>query len=205
MRKDTQFPPRRPPHRSRERGPADDRRPRVMLRRGREERERAPEPPPAPERVRPVPETGEDRALREAATSSVGLGGFASFGDLPAHRLGRGLRNDLYKLANRLPESEKNNLVQRLKHSATTITAALAAGFGGGTFRSGISGALESRGALMAVQDHLQQLGDLGLVEEAELSRLRADADAVIKEVNRILGLIARQKTTGGEGPGGAP
>lgn len=161
----------------------------------------APTRPAAP-RPAPVTEPAEDRALREVALGGSGLGGYASFSDIPAHRLGRAFRNELYRLANRLPESERQNLVQRLKHSATTITASLAAGFGGGTFRSGVGGALESRGALMSVQDHLQQLGELGLAEEKDLARLRADADAVVIEVNRFLGQLARQKPAGGETPG---
>ncbi|NMB73958.1 MAG: four helix bundle protein [Myxococcales bacterium] len=210
MTKNTDFPQRRPQRRDRERGGSDERRGRVMLRRGHEERERpmggdTPPARPAAARPAPVTEPPEDRALREVAMSGKGLGGYASFSDIPAHRLGRALRNELYRLANRLPESEKLNLVQRLKHSATTITASLAAGFGGGTFRSGVSGALESRMALMSVQDHLQQLGELGLAEETELVRLRADADAVVVEVNRFLGQLARQKPAGGEGAAPAP
>ncbi len=124
----------------------------------------------------------------------MGPGGFVKLGDIPAYRLGRELRNRLYRLANSLDEDERPNLCARLKQAATAVTASLAAGFGEGTFRSAVSRALETRGALYAIQDHLRQAADLGMLGEDEWQALSAQVDDVIKSTNEYLGLLVRER-----------
>ena len=132
--------------------------------------------------------------LERVALSPLGPGGYSSFGEIPAHKLGRTLRGKLYKVAGTLEETEKDNLISRLKHAATTVTASLASGFGEGTFRAGVSRALESRGALYAIQDHLQQLADEGMLNEEQFSELRGETDAVLLAVNEYLGQLVKHK-----------
>lgn len=142
----------------------------------------------------PAAALSEEQALERIASATIGPGGYRQFGDIPAHRLGRQLRGGLYRLANALEESERQNLSARLKYSATTVTAALAAGFGEGTFRSAVSRALESRGALYAIQDHLQQLQESGLLPGEEAQRFRDQVNGVVKALNEYLGELVREK-----------
>ena len=121
-------------------------------------------------------------------------GGYQSYSDIPAHKLGRELRKLLYEVANRLPEDEKDNLKGRIKYAATTVTAALAQGYGEGAYRAGVGCALESRGALVAIQDHLDQLIDLGMIAKDEGAQLKEVVDKVIQAVNDYLGRLTKDK-----------
>lgn len=143
----------------------------------------------------------EESQLAAVAVARVGKGGYAKFGDIPAHRLGRALRDRLYRLANSLAEDERGNLCQRLKHAATTVTASLATGFGEGTFRSGVTRALESRGALLGIQDHIDQLGDQHLLDEKMLLELKSEVDLVLGALNEYLGVLVKSRD-GEEGRG---
>jgi len=135
----------------------------------------------------------DDGPVLAAATCDGGPGGYQKFGDIPAHRQGRTLRGELYRLANKLPATEHDNLAPRLKSAATTVTASLATGFGEGTFRAGVSRALESRGALMAIQDHLEHLADQDLLATEEHARLRQSVDQVVASVNEYLGRLVKE------------
>ncbi len=143
-----------------------------------------------PRAVRP---DDEDGRLRAAARASTGPGGFLKFGDIPAHKLGRALRGRIYKIAGSLGESEAGNLAGRMKQAVTTVTASLATGFGEGTFRSGTSHALKSRGALFALQDHLEQLADESFLQKGACDELKAEVDAVVAAVNEYLGLLVKE------------
>lgn len=133
-----------------------------------------------------------DKDLEHTALSKQGPGGYKKYGDIPAHKLGRELRKHLYEVANRLPDDEKDNLKGRIKYAATTATSALAQGFGEGTFRSGVNHALESRGALVAIQDHLDQLIDFEMLAQDEGTRLKQEVDQVIQAVNDYLGRLTK-------------
>jgi four helix bundle protein len=137
-------------------------------------------------------ESGWDKDLEHTALSKKGPGGYASYGDIPAHKLGRELRKRLYEVANRLPEEERDNLKSRIKYAATTVTAALAQGHGEGAFRSGINHTLQSRGALVTLQDHLDQLIDLEMLTKEEGTQLKQEVDQVIKTVNDHLGRLTK-------------
>ncbi len=119
-------------------------------------------------------------------------GGYDSYSDIPAHQLGRKLRKRLYDVANRLPDEERENLKGRIKYAATTATAALAQGHGEGAFRAGINHTLQSRGALVTIQDHLDQLIDLEMLDQEEGAELKKEVDQVIKAVNDHLGRLSK-------------
>jgi len=121
-------------------------------------------------------------------------GGYKSYSEIPAHKLGRELRKLLYDVANKLPDDEKDNLKGRIKYAATTVTAALAQGYGEGAYRAGVGCTLESRGALVAIQDHLDQLIDLGMIAKDEGAQLKQEADKVIQAVNDYLGRLTKDK-----------
>jgi four helix bundle protein len=136
----------------------------------------------------------QDKDLEHIALSKKGAGGYDNYVDIPAHQIGRKLRKRLYQIANRLPEEENHNLKSRIKYAATTVTAALAQGFGEGAFRSGINHALQSRGALVEVQDHLDQLIDLEMLPEEEGIQLKQEVDRVIQAVNDFMGRLVKER-----------
>jgi four helix bundle protein len=122
-------------------------------------------------------------------------GGYKTYSEIPAHKLGRELRKRLYEVANKLPDDEKDNLKSRIKYAATTITSALAQGHGEGAYRAGIGHTMESRGALVVIQDHLDQLIDLGMLPKDEGAQLKQEVDKVIQAVNDYLGRLTKDKT----------
>lgn len=122
-------------------------------------------------------------------------GGYRHFKDIPAHRLGRTLRNELYKLANNLPEEENLNLKQRLKYEATTMTSSIASGFGQGSYRGVLNGALGSRGALCGVQDFLQNLLDQNCLNDDDYKRLHGNVDEVISAINQFIGQLSKDRS----------
>ncbi len=140
-----------------------------------------------------VQTNSEHEQLVASATSKRGPGDYEKFGDIPAHKLGRALRSRLYKVAGSLSAEESNNLASRLKYAATTVTAALATGFGEGSFRTGVSRTLESRGALLAIQDHLQQMADTEMLDQEKTAELVSEVDKVIAAVNDYLGRLVKK------------
>ncbi len=136
----------------------------------------------------------EDKILLAAASARIGPGGYKRFSDIPAHKLGRKLRVKLYELAKRFPDDERNNLVARVKSESTTMTAALVTGFGQGTFRSAIAGALESRGALFGMQDLLDQAQEHQFIDGEQRQELRGELDDVIDALNSYLGELVRDR-----------
>jgi four helix bundle protein len=155
--------------------------------------------PPA-ERPGETSAAAEEQKLLAAAAAAVGPGGYRRFADIPAHRLGRALRSKLYKLTRQLPEDERDNLIARIKSAATSSTAALAAGFGEGTTRSAIRGALASRGALVAVQDHLDLAAEQQWLAADERQALGDEIDEMIAAVNTYLGELVRDSDRLGGG-----
>ncbi len=138
--------------------------------------------------------TSEDKMLLAAASAKIGPGGYKKFSDIPAHKLGRKLRVKLYALTKQFPKDEKDNLVIRIKTASTTLTAALVTGFGQGTFRSAISGALESRGVLFGIQDYLDQAEQYDYLDGKQRESLRVEVDDVIDALNKYLGELARDR-----------
>ncbi len=121
-------------------------------------------------------------------------GGYGHFSDIRAHRLGKSLRNDLYKVANGLPEDENHNLRQRIKHAATTVTSSLATGFGYGTYRGALNGALECRAALYGLQDHVDQLEQQQFIDPEGIANLKSAIDDTISAVNQYIGQLKRDQ-----------
>jgi four helix bundle protein len=143
---------------------------------------------------RPPIQDNEEQRLREAALAALGPGGYKKFGDIPAHKLGRELRVRLYKIAGSLGEDENTNLKTRIKYAATSVTASIATGFGEGTFRAAVGQALLSRGALFAIQDHLEQLQDEKMLSGDLHLELKKKVDETVVAVNGYLGELVREQ-----------
>lgn len=140
-----------------------------------------------------APMAAEEKELLAAASAKVGPGGYRQFSDIPAHKLGRKLRPRLYKLAKGLP-ADASDLSDRIKAAATGSTASLVTGFGEGTIRASIRGALQGRGALVVLQDLLDQLVEQDWLEADERSGFGEELDAVIAALNTYLGELVRDR-----------
>ncbi len=136
----------------------------------------------------------QDEKWMRVARSTTGPGGYLRYGDIPAHKLGRALRIKLHELCKTIDEQERDNLIARIKQAATTVTASLAAGFGEGVADGGVQRALASRGALVVLQDHLDQLQDQEMLAEDDREALRKDIDAVIVAVNEYMNLLTKMR-----------
>ncbi|MBW1811390.1 MAG: four helix bundle protein [Deltaproteobacteria bacterium] len=142
----------------------------------------------------PPSQDTEEQRLKAAALASLGPGGYKKFGDIPAHKLGRELRVRLYQIAGGLGEDESGNLKTRIKYAATSVTATLATGFGEGTFRAAVGQALLSRGALFAIQDHLEQLHDEQMLSDEPHLELKKKVDETVVAINGYLGELVREQ-----------
>ena len=149
-----------------------------------------------PARIKPQAAyaAAQDEKWMRVARSTTGPGGYLRYGDIPAHKLGRALRIQLHELCKTIDEQERDNLIARIKQAATTVTASLAAGFGEGVADGGVQRALASRGALVVIQDHLDQLQDQEMLAEDAREALRKEIDAVIVAVNEYMNILTKMR-----------
>ena len=149
-----------------------------------------------PARIKPQAAyaAAQDEKWMRVARSTTGPGGYLRYGDIPAHKLGRALRIKLHELCKTIDEQERDNLIARIKQAATMVTASLATGFGEGVADGGVQRALASRGALVAIQDHLDQLQDQEMLAEENREALRTEIDAVIASVNEYMNMLTKMR-----------
>ncbi len=100
------------------------------------------------------------------------------FKDLEVWKAARGLRRELYKVANALPDSEKFGLASRIRRAATSVSANLAEGFGRFGYQENAQMCRQARGSLYELRDHLTTCVDEGYLSVVEGESLDALAQS---------------------------
>ncbi|HVM59779.1 MAG TPA: four helix bundle protein [Verrucomicrobiae bacterium] len=117
-------------------------------------------------------------------------GTFKTFRDLEVWQAARGLRQRIYTLIQKLPESERFNLVSQMRRAALSLTNNIAEGHGRYGYQENIQFLRQARGSLEELLDDLTLCADekyVPVVElkefEQEIGRVRALLNAYIRHL----------------------
>ena len=109
------------------------------------------------------------------------------FKDLEVWKAARLLRQEMYKLARRLPDFEKFGLGSQLRRAAVSVTANIAEGFGRFGYQENAQFIRQARGSLYELRDHLTTCLDEGHLTAEESKRLEEIAHSVGRLLNGYL------------------
>jgi len=121
-----------------------------------------------------------------------------SFEDLDVWKVGRDIRQDLYRLATEFPKHEQYCLGQQVRTAAVSLTANIAEGYGRFHFKENVQFCRIARGSAYELLDHLIACHDQGYVDENHHQELRGKLLRFIQLVNgyiRSIGQPSRKKT----------
>ena len=93
-----------------------------------------------------------------------------------------------------LPASEKYNLANQLKRSASSIPANIAEGHGRYHFLDNVRFCYIARGSLTEVQSHLSLSKELGYLSEDVFQRLALHAESIGKQLNNYIAYLKRSR-----------
>jgi four helix bundle protein len=119
-----------------------------------------------------------------------------SFEDLTAWKAAREVRKYAYLIANKLPVSEKTNLVSQIKRAAVSITANIAEGYGRYHYQENIQYCRQSRGSLYEVKDHFITCLDENFITSEEYAKGEALMDTAARLLNGYISYLNRSKLT---------
>jgi four helix bundle protein len=119
-----------------------------------------------------------------------------SFEDLTAWKAARDVRKYAYIIANKLPISEKTNLVGQIKRAAVSITANIAEGCGRYHYQENIQYCRQSRGSLYEVKDHFITCSDEKYVSSEEYLKGEALIDTAARLLNGYISYLNQSKLT---------
>ena len=109
------------------------------------------------------------------------------FKDLEVWIAARELRQEIYKVAKKLPEIEKFGLASQLRRAGVSVTANVAEGFGRFGYQENVQFCRLARGSIYELRDHLTTCVDAGYLELAEGRRLDGIAQRVTQMLNGYL------------------
>ena len=93
-----------------------------------------------------------------------------------------------------LPASEKYNLADQLKRSASSIPANIAEGHGRYHFLDNVRFCYIARGSLTEVQSHLSLAKELGYLPGNVFQRLTLHAESIGKQLNNYIAYLKRSR-----------
>ena len=123
-----------------------------------------------------------------------------SFEDLEVWALGRTIRKELYRLANRLPKQEEYNLAQQIRTASVSLTANIAEGYGRFHFKENVQFCRIARGSAYELQDHLVTCRDLGYLDEGGHAHLHALLVRFARLLNGYIRSIGKSLLSTGSG-----
>lgn len=118
-----------------------------------------------------------------------------SFEDLDVWKIGRAIRQDLYRLAAELPKHEQYCLGQQVRTAAVSLTANIAEGYGRFHFKENVQFCRIARGSAYELLDHLITCTDQGYLDAKYHQELRGTLLRFIQLVNGYIRSIGRSGT----------
>ncbi len=97
---------------------------------------------------------------------------YQDFTDLDIWKLGHEIRKDVYALTEKLPDSEKYNLISQSRRSSCSISANIAEGYGRFHYQENIQYCRQSRGSLDETRDHMIAIGGLYSEHKQEVTKI---------------------------------
>jgi|SRR5580658_2202110 four helix bundle protein len=126
----------------------------------------------------------ENRNPKLETASNLTDSQIRDFTDLKVWQLGRELRKQIYKLAQKFPAEEKFGLASQAQRAAVSITANIAEGFGRYSYQENIQFCRTARGSAFEVRDHLITAEDQNYISASEHQNVDALAQRVIQTLN---------------------
>ena len=117
------------------------------------------------------------------------------FRELEVWKLGRQIRQEIYRLTQTFPTAERTNLVIQMRRAAVSITANLAEGYGKYSYKENRNYCRTSRASAYELQDHLTASLDEGLVSKATFVDLDRKLLQFIKRTNSYIRAIGPLRT----------
>ncbi len=117
-----------------------------------------------------------------------------NFYDLEVWKESRKLRNDVFKLTKKFPETEKYKLIDQIVRSSRSITQNIAEGQGRFHYQENIQFCRTSRGSLSETLDHLICAKDCGYIDSETLKQYKQKYDVCLKLLNGYILFLKSQK-----------
>jgi len=105
------------------------------------------------------------------------------FKDLDVWQVARGFRNEMHKVAAKLPDVERFALGTQIRRAAISVTANIAEGCGRFGYQENAQFCRQARGSVFELRDHLTTCVDQGYIDAKEGERL----DAIAKRTAQLL------------------
>lgn len=117
-----------------------------------------------------------------------------NFYDLEVWKEARKLRNDIFKLTKKFPESEKYKLTDQIIRSSRSVTQNIAEGHGRFHYQENIQFCRTSRGSLSETLDHLICAKDCGYINSDSLKTYKSRYDLCLKLLNGYIAFLKSKK-----------
>jgi four helix bundle protein len=124
---------------------------------------------------------------------------YQTFEDLEVYQVAREFRKAMYRIARRLPESERFALASQIRRAAVSLTNNIAEGRGRFHFLEQIKFMLQSRGSLEELLDDLNVCHDEAYVPIQEIEPLKQEGWRVHKLINGYVRFL--RKRVSGDSP----
>jgi len=122
---------------------------------------------------------------------------YQTFEDLDAYKIAREFRKAMYRVADKVPASEKFGLVSQVRRAAVSLTNNIAEGHGRFHYLDQIKFMLQARGSLEELLDDLNVCEDEGYLPLADISLLKEQAWRVHKVLNGYIRFLRSRKPEG--------
>src|SRR5438132_8658776 len=109
---------------------------------------------------------------------------YQTFEDLETYQTAREFRKAMYRVAKRLPETEKFGLASQIRRAAVSLTNNIAEGHGRFHFLDQIKFMLQAHGSLEELMDDLNVCEDEQYLATGAIEELKQDAWRVHKLIN---------------------
>jgi four helix bundle protein len=120
---------------------------------------------------------------------------YQTFEDLEVYQVAREFRKAMYRVAKRLPETEKFGLISQVRRAALSLTNNIAEGHGRFHYLEQIKFMLQARASLEELMDDLNTCDDEAYLETVEIERLKQEAWRVHKLINGYIRFLRSRST----------
>jgi four helix bundle protein len=118
----------------------------------------------------------------------------ATFEDLKVYQVAREFRKAMYRVARRLPDTEKFELASQVRRAAVSLTNNIAEGHGRYHYLDQIKFMLQARGSLEELIDDLNVCADEEYLPMEEISTLREEGWRVRQLIDGYIRYLRKQK-----------
>ncbi len=120
--------------------------------------------------------------------------GQRGFEDLECYRLALLMLKQAYGLAKRLPATERYNLADQMRRSATSVTLNIAEGYGRYHYLDSLRFFYIARGSLMETLSAFVACETIGYLQPEELDSLRQLAHSALRSLNGYIRYVRKQQ-----------